>query len=145
MPVVVHIVIRVLVKHNICFVAHHDMQALQERYASVRHDLETERETLERLRRETTTRIDQDRIMINQLKEELARLKSKLEEVKLRSEDERNALELRLVETQKERDHAQLEVQETKVQLHLYEDKIDDLNNQLQDTARKLKEGALYV
>lgn len=121
------------------------MQALQERYASVRHDLETERETLERLRRETTTRIDQDRIMINQLKEELARLKSKLEEVKLRSEDERNALELRLVETQKERDHAQLEVQETKVQLHLYEDKIDDLNNQLQDTARKLKEGALYV
>lgn len=64
------------------FLAHHDQQALQERLASMRHDLDTERETLERLRRDTTTRIDQDRININQLKEELARTKSKLEELR---------------------------------------------------------------
>lgn len=57
-----------------------------------------------------------------------------------RSEDEKAALELRIAETQKERDSTQIEVQEAKVQLHLCEDKIDDLNNQLQDTVRKLKE-----
>lgn len=110
----------------------------------MRHDLETERETLERLRRDTSTRIDQDRILINQLKEDLSRVRSKLEEIRQRAEDDHNTLEIRIAEVQKERDHAQIEVQETKVQLHLYEDRIDDLNNQLQDTVRKLKDGELF-
>lgn len=48
----------------------------------MRHDLDVERETLERLRRDTTTRIDQDRININQLKDELSRAKAKLEELR---------------------------------------------------------------
>lgn len=62
--------------------AHHDQQALQERCGSLRQDLEAERETLERLRRETTTRIEQDRIVVNQLKEELSRAKTRLDELK---------------------------------------------------------------
>lgn len=127
-------------KQQALLIAHHDQQALQERYSSLRHDLETERDTLERLRRDTSQRIDQDRITVNQLKEEVSRLRTKLEEVRARSEDERNALEIRIADTQKERDHAQLQVQEAKVQLHLYEDRVDDLSNQLQEAQRKLKE-----
>lgn len=38
-----------------------------------------------------------------------------------------------------------MEMENIKVQLHLSEDKSDNLNNQLHDTIRKLKEGKIKI
>lgn len=64
-------------------IAHHDQQALQERLDGVRRELEEEQGALDRLRREATTRAEQDRGNINQLRDELARFKTRLEESRL--------------------------------------------------------------
>lgn len=95
---------------------------------------------MERLRREANGRFEQDRVCINTLKEELNKHKTKLEECKTRCEEERSKLEQRIEEVRHERDFALTEVENLKVQLHLVEDKADDLNNQLHETIRKLKE-----
>lgn len=64
------------------FVAHHDQKALQDRLESTRRELEAERETLERLKREANSQYDQDRSNINALKDELNKNKTKLEEAR---------------------------------------------------------------
>lgn len=66
----------------IFLIAHHDQQALQERIESMRRDLEEEQSALERLRREAASRAEQDRGSLNQLRDELGKLKTKLEESK---------------------------------------------------------------
>lgn len=66
------------------FTAHHDQQALQERLDAARKDLEDERDTLERLKREANSRFEQDRVNINQLKDELNKFKVKLDECRVR-------------------------------------------------------------
>lgn len=76
---------------NTCFltplalilVAHHDQQALQERLDGVQRELEEEHSALDRLRRDATTRAEQDRGNINQLRDELSRFKTRLEESRL--------------------------------------------------------------
>lgn len=62
------------------FAAHHDQQALLEKMDSVRRELEEERGTGEKVRRDATTRMEQDRASLNQLRDELSRLKTKMEE-----------------------------------------------------------------
>lgn len=66
----------------ISFVAHQDQQALQEKLEAALRKLEAERETQERHRREAQGKFEQDRIGINQLKEELNKHKARLEEAK---------------------------------------------------------------
>lgn len=65
------------------FVAHHDQQALQEKLDGIRRELEEEQGALDRLRRDASTRAEQDRGNINQLRDELARFKTRLEESRL--------------------------------------------------------------
>lgn len=75
------------------------------------------------------------------MRDEFNRLKTRLEETKLKGDEERIKLELKMEEVIKERDSAQREVEELQVQLHMAEDKIDSLQNQLHENDRKLKEG----
>lgn len=65
------------------FAAHHDQQALQEKLDGVQRELEEGQGALDRLRRDTSTRAEQDRSNINQLRDELARFKTRLEETRL--------------------------------------------------------------
>lgn len=65
------------------FVAHHDQQALQEKLDGIRRELEEEQGALDRLRRDASTRAEQDRGNINQLRDELARFKTRLEDSRL--------------------------------------------------------------
>lgn len=58
--------------------------------------------------------------------------------------EEKVKLEQRIEQILSERDSAQSEADNLKVQLHLCEDKSDNLNNQLHETLRKLKEGKLF-
>lgn len=50
-------------------------------------------------------------------------------------------LERKIEEHQLERDSAQSEVENLKIQLHVVEDKWQNVNTELNDTIRKLKEG----
>ncbi|KAL1491832.1 hypothetical protein ABEB36_012367 [Hypothenemus hampei] len=127
-------------KQQALLIAHHDQKALHDKLEICRRDLDDERESLERLKREANGRYDQDRVIINQLKDELNKFKTKLEEAKTRSEEEKIALQQKIEEIRVERDNAQNEVENLRVQLHLCEDKNESIGNSLHDTARKLKE-----
>ena len=72
------------VELNSCFrlPAHHDQQAIQEKLDVARHELNEEHALLERLKRETSARADQDRAALNQVRDELARLHSKMEDAR---------------------------------------------------------------
>ncbi|KAG8232603.1 hypothetical protein J437_LFUL010724, partial [Ladona fulva] len=120
--------------------AQHDQQAVQERLDEVRRELDEARAVLDRVRREATNKSEQDRLAINQLREEVSRLKSRIEEAKLNSEDEKARLDNKYDDIRKERDAVQSECEELKVQLHLAEDRHDGVQTQLHDTSRKLKE-----
>lgn len=108
---------------------------------SAYRDLEEEKGILDRVRRETGARAEQDRNLTNQLREELNRLRSKFDEMTLQCEDEKAKLEIKIEEVLKERETVRKEVEELQVQLHIAEDKIDGLNNQVYETTRKIKDG----
>lgn len=121
-------------------VAHHEQQALIEKIDTIMRELEEEKNNLERVKREAAARADQERNNTNQLRDELSRLKTKLDESKLRASEDKMKLDLKIEELWKERESAQREVEELQVQLHMTEDKVDTLQNQLHDTIRKLKD-----
>ncbi|XP_012287068.1 rootletin isoform X2 [Orussus abietinus] len=127
-------------KQQALLMAHHDQQALLEKLESVYRELEDEKGSLDRLRRESTVRSEQDRNNMNQLRDELNRLRTRLDETKLKADEERLKLELRIEEISKERENVQRESEELQVQLQMAEDKVDILQNQFQETSRKLKE-----
>lgn len=111
--------------------------------AATKRELETEKDALERLKREANGKFDQDRATINQLKDEIIKHKTKLDECRTQCEEDRNKMEQRIEEIRREREAAQTEIENLKVQIHLSEDKMDSINNQLNDTLRKLKEGII--
>lgn len=103
-------------------------------------ELDEEKATSDRVKREMGARLEQDRAAINNLREELGRAKTKIEEMRIKMEEEKVRLETKLEEIRAERDAGQQECEELKVQLHLLEDRNDSLQNQLQETTRRLKE-----
>nr|CAD7197850.1 unnamed protein product [Timema douglasi] len=127
-------------KQQSLLLAQRDQQALQEKLDSTRRELEDWKGGLERLKRESSARAEQDRCASNQLRDEFARLKTRLDECRTKCEEERVRLEGRVSEVRKEREILQQECEELRVQLHLSEDKIDALTTQLHDTSRRLKE-----
>jgi hypothetical protein len=66
---------------------------------------------------------------------------AKLEELKTRTEEEKAILERKISDLKSEREALVTESEELKVQLHLSEDKVDTVQAQLLETARRLKEG----
>ena len=70
-------------KHNKRFApstAQHDHQAIHDRLEATKRELEVEKDTLERLKREANSRFDADRTVIIQLRDDLNKQKTKLEE-----------------------------------------------------------------
>lgn len=62
---------------------------------------------------------------------------------RLKSDEEKARLDARINEARRERDAAQQEGEELRVQLHLAEDRTENLQAQIQETSRKIKEGEL--
>lgn len=62
--------------------AHQEHQAILERLEESNRALDIEQNKLERMRRDAQARADQDRNTANQLKDELASMKARLEEAK---------------------------------------------------------------
>ncbi|XP_039750865.1 rootletin [Pararge aegeria] len=127
-------------KQQALLMAHQEHQALIERLEEAKRILCCEQNKLERVRRDGQARSDQDRNHINQLKDDLAALKTRLEEAKAAAEDECARFENRIKELHLEKEAVNRECQETRAQLSLAEDKYDAAYAQLQDTLRKLKD-----
>lgn len=127
-------------KQQALLIGHHDQQALLEKVENLYRELEEEKNALDRLRREANARAEQDRGNVNQLRDELSRMKTKLEETKLQDDEEKMRLQLNIEDIRKERETTQKECEELNVQLHMSEDKVETLINQLQETNRKLKD-----
>ncbi|XP_045535415.1 rootletin [Papilio machaon] len=127
-------------KQQALLMAHQEQQALAERCEEAMRALGCERGKLERVRRDAAARAEQDRAANNQLKDDLAVLKNKLEDTKASLEDECGRLEVRIKELHGEKEAAMREGQELRAQLALAEDKYDCTYVQLQDALRKLKE-----
>ncbi|XP_032664691.1 rootletin isoform X3 [Odontomachus brunneus] len=127
-------------KQQALHIAHHDQQALLEKLETIMRELEEEKNNLERVKRDAAVRAEQERNNTNQLRDELNRLRTKLDETKLRADEEKMKLDLKIEELWKERESTQREAEELQVQLHMAEDKVDGLQNQLHDTIRKLKD-----
>lgn len=133
------------VTQTIFITAHHDQQALLEKLEGVLREMEEEKTNVERIKREGAARAEQERNNTNQLRDELSRLKTKLDETKLKADEEKIKLDLKIEELWKERESAQRESEELQVQLHMTEDRVDSLQNQLHETIRKLKDGKVYI
>ncbi|XP_069357622.1 rootletin isoform X1 [Maniola hyperantus] len=127
-------------KQQALLMAHQEHQALMERLEEAKRILCCEQNKLERVRRDAQARSDQDRNHINQLKDDLAALKTRLEEAKAAAEDDCARFENRIKELHVEKEAVNRECQETRAQLSLAEDKYDAAYAQLQDTLRRLKD-----
>ncbi|CAK1541264.1 unnamed protein product [Leptosia nina] len=127
-------------KQQALLMAHQEHQALLERLEEAKRILDCEQNKLERVKRDAQARSDQDRTYINQLKDDLSALKTRLEEAKAAAEDDCARFENRIKELHLEKEALNRECQETRAQLSLAEDKYDAAYVQLQDTIRKLKE-----
>lgn len=64
---------------------------------------------------------------------------------RINAEEEKFRLEKRIEETKAERDACQAESEELKMQIHILEDRNDCLQNQLQETQRRLKESKNFA
>ncbi|KAG5673476.1 hypothetical protein PVAND_003521 [Polypedilum vanderplanki] len=127
-------------KQQALMLAHRDKQAVIEKLESTTRDLKAEIENGERLKRELASKTEKDRNIIAGLREEITKMKSKMEENRIRAEEEANRYDLQIASIKEERENGLREIEELKVQLRLTEDKADSLNNQLADTMRKLRE-----
>lgn len=127
-------------KQQALLMAHRDKQAVAEKLDAVQRELKTENENLDRLRRESAARADKDRTAIKTLKDELAKLKTRLDEHRLRAEEEIKKLEIHLSSMTIERDNCLKDIDDYKTQLRLAEDKGNALNLQFSDACRRLKE-----
>ncbi|XP_026732244.1 rootletin isoform X2 [Trichoplusia ni] len=127
-------------KQQALLMAHQEQQALLERLEEAKRAFDCEQNKLERVRRDAHARAEQDRTFVNQLKDEIAALKTRLEEAKATAEDECARFENRIKELHLEKEAVNRECTEVRAQLSLAEDKYDNTCTQLQETLRKLKE-----
>jgi uncharacterized coiled-coil DUF342 family protein len=78
--------------------------------------------------------------LVSSLREQLAKVKNELNELRMQSESERNQLVSQIDEIQMDRDKHIQECMEIKSQLCMAEDKLDNFQAHLNDISRKLKE-----
>lgn len=128
-------------KQQALLIAHRDKQAVMEKLDVVTRELKVELDNSDRLKREMSARQEKDRTTIGCLRDEITKMRTKMEEARIRAEEELNRLEVVQGALREEKDTALKEVEELKVQVRLTEDRCDGVTLQLQDTQRKLKEG----
>lgn len=77
-------------KQQSLMLAHRDKQAVVEKLDSVVRDLKNEMEQCERLKREMASKADKERNAINTLRDEINKLKAKMDEHRIRAEEDHN-------------------------------------------------------
>uniref|UniRef100_A0A1A9X182 Rootletin-like coiled-coil domain-containing protein n=1 Tax=Glossina brevipalpis TaxID=37001 RepID=A0A1A9X182_9MUSC len=126
-------------------VAHRDKQAVAEKLEALSRELTCEQEALERAKREHSARDEMQRNAIAHLKDEMVAMRTKEEEQKVKSEECIRKQEIQANALKEEQDNLLRLNEELKMDIRLKEDKLESLNNELQDTLRKIKEGESYT
>ncbi|XP_075157962.1 ciliary rootlet coiled-coil, rootletin [Haematobia irritans] len=132
-------------KQQALLIAHRDRQCVQEKLECVVVQLKHEQECMERAKREHNARDEKQRSAIAQLKDELAALRTREEEQKIKLEECIRKQEIQINSIKEERDNLLRLSDELKMDIRLKDDKMEALNNELQDTMRKAKEGEGYI
>ncbi|XP_055529661.1 rootletin isoform X2 [Wyeomyia smithii] len=127
-------------KQQALLIAHRDKQAVMEKLDGVTRELKLELDNSDRLKREMMARQEKDRTTIGCLRDEISKMRAKMEEARIRADEELNRLEVMQGALREEKDAATKEIEELKIQVRLAEDRCDAVHLQLQDTHRKLKE-----
>jgi len=107
--------------------------------------LEGEKESYERSLRETRGKLENEKGVVCSLREQLIKVKSELNELRMQYESEKCQLIGQIDEIQTERDRHIQECMEIKSQLCMAEDKLDNFQVHLNDISRKLKECELLL
>jgi len=123
---------------------HRDQKAIVSKLESVKKELEGEKGSYERSLRETRGKLENEKSLVSSLREQLAKVKNELNELRMQSESEKNQLIGQIDNIQMERDRHSQECMEIKSQLCIAEDKLDDFQTHLNDISRKLKECMYY-
>lgn len=119
---------------------HRDQKAIVSKLESVKKELEGEKGSYERSLRETRGKLENEKSLVSSLREQLAKVKNDLNELRMQSESEKNQLIGQIDNIQMERDRHLQECMEIKSQLCMAEDKLDNFQTHLNDISRKLKE-----
>lgn len=119
---------------------HRDQKAIVSKLESVKKELEGEKDSYERSLRETRGKLENEKGLVTTLRDQLAKIKHELNELRMQSESEKCQLVGQIDEIQTERDRYVQECMEIKSQLCMAEDKIDNFQAHLNDISRKLKE-----
>lgn len=106
--------------------------------------MEGEKDSYERSLRETRGKLEHEKGLVGSLREQLAKVKNELNELRMQSESEKCQLIGKIDEIQMERDRHIQECMEIKSQLCMAEDKLDNFQSHLNDISRKLKECEYY-
>lgn len=107
--------------------------------------MEGEKDSYERSLRETRGKLDHEKGLVGSLREQLAKVKNELNELRMQSESEKCQLIGKIDEIQMERDRHIQECMEIKSQLCMAEDKLENFQSHLNDISRKLKECEYYL
>ncbi|KAL9897900.1 ciliary rootlet coiled-coil, rootletin isoform 1-T1 [Glossina fuscipes fuscipes] len=132
-------------KQQALLMAHRDKQAIAEKLDAVKRELKSEQEALERSKREHNARDEKQRNAIAQLKDEMVIMRTKEEEQKVKLEESIRKQEIQANALKEEQDNLLRLNDELKMDIRLKEDKLESLNNELQDTLRKIKESEGYT
>ena len=87
--------------------AHQDQQVLMEKLENIYRELEGEKGSFDRFRRESASQAEQDRNSLNKMRDELNRIKNKLDETKLKGDEDKLKLELKIEEIKNQREKAE--------------------------------------
>ncbi|XP_067617480.1 rootletin isoform X1 [Eurosta solidaginis] len=132
-------------KQQALLMAHRDKQSLMEKLEAAARDLKVEQDGIERTRREYNAHDEKQRNAIAQLKDEMSTIRTREEETKIKLEECIRKQEIQLSGLREERDNLSRLCEELKMDIRLKEDKVEGINNELQDALRKTKEGEAYI
>ncbi|XP_050535942.1 rootletin isoform X2 [Daktulosphaira vitifoliae] len=127
-------------KQQTLLLVHRDQKAIISKLENVKKELEGEKEGYERSLRETRGKLENEKGIVISLREQLAKIKNELNDMKMQSESEKRLLIGQLDEIQEDRDKNIQQCMEVKSQLAIAEDKLENLHSHLNDTNRRLKE-----
>ena len=127
-------------KQKSIIIAQQEQKSLNERLEETMQNLEVSRDEIEKIRREGGSKLEKDRASIAELQLEISKLQSLLQDKSDVYEDEKSILTVNLNKEKQEKINAENEVVMLKSTLKVTNDKIAQLNIEVQDTKLQLDE-----
>ena len=121
-------------------IAQQEQKSLKERLEETIYDLTESRDEIEKVRREDNSKMEKDRVSIAELQLELSKYQSLLVKKSTEMEEETQNWSSNLNKEKQARLNAENEIILLKSTLKVTNDKISELNNEIQTTRDQLEE-----